>query len=180
MNKLTASITASVAAFILYLVLSIGSATENDAILLWSSPELIFGAILSIIVGLLCAGVWKENKTAKIANPLRLVLLVLYIIPFLIELTLANLTVAYSIITGKKIKQGIVKTTPGMKNDISTLLLSASITYQPGTFVVETNNETRELYVHMLNVEDKTGKTQTPDSIFSKINLAKIIRRITE
>lgn len=172
-------ILASIAAFLVYLVLSIGTAGETNSILLWSIPELIVGVILSIITGLLCRKLWTTKRYAM-ANPARWLILVVYIIPFVIELIIANLTVASKIITGKNINPGIVKLTPGMKTDAGALLLSASITFQPGTATVDINEETRELYVHALDVGKDPKKTLESGKIFAKLDLAKWIRRITE
>jgi multicomponent Na+:H+ antiporter subunit E len=173
------AILAGIAAFLLYLVLSIGSATDTDAIFLWSSAEIIIGLILSIITGLMCRKIWK-GKRYKMANPLRWLLIVVYIIPFLIELIIANMTVAWKIITGKNIRPGIIKLSPGMKTDAGTLLLSASITFQPGTATVDVNSETRELYVHCLDIGEDPKEIRKSDEIFPRINLAGWIRRITE
>ncbi|MDO5844989.1 MAG: Na+/H+ antiporter subunit E [Methanocorpusculum sp.] len=180
MNRIFSSVIAAIAAFILYLALSAGSATETDSILIWSSPEIILGIILSLFTGILCSKLWSDNKYWKMVNPFRWILLIIYIIPFLIELTIANLTVAAKIITGRGIKPGIVKLTPPMKNNFSTLILSASITYQPGTATVEANDVNRELYIHMLDVGKDPQKVISPDKIFCKINLTKWIRRIAE
>ena len=179
MNNGFPAILAGIAAFIIYLILSVGSATPTDGILLWSSAELIIGLILSIITGLICRKLWI-GKSYTMANPLRWLLLIVYIIPFLIELIIANLTVSWKIVTGKNIRPGIVKLTPGMKTDGGALLLSTSITYQPGTATVDVNDGTKELYIHCLDIGDGPKGVLPPDRIFSKINLAKWIRRITE
>jgi len=114
------------------------------------------------------------------ANPLRWLLFFVYLIPFLIELIIANLNVAVKIITGKNIRPGIIKLSPGMKTDGGALLLSASITFQPGTATVDVNDETRELYIHCIDIGRDQNEIRKPDGIFAKINLAKWIRRITE
>jgi len=114
------------------------------------------------------------------ANPLRWLLFFVYLIPFLIELIIANLTVAWKIITGKNIRPGIIRLSPGAKTDGGALLLSASITFQPGTATVDVNDETRELYIHCIDVGENPKEVRKPDEIFAKINLARWIRRITE
>ncbi|NCB66993.1 MAG: cation:proton antiporter, partial [Bacilli bacterium] len=96
MKSIFPAILAGIAAFIIYLILSAGSALPNDGILLWSSAELIIGLILSIITGLICRKIWV-GTSYKMANPLRWLLLIVYIIPFLIELIIANLTVAWKV-----------------------------------------------------------------------------------
>jgi multicomponent Na+:H+ antiporter subunit E len=178
-KSLVPFILATIVAFLIYLVLSVGSSGDADSILLWSVSELIVGLILSIITGLLCRDLWRGKRYVMI-NPLRWLSLVVYIIPFVIELIIANLTVAWKIITGRNIRPGIVKLTPGMKTDAGALLLSASITFQPGTVTVDINEETRELYVHCLDVGDFSEKCRESGDIFARFNLAKWIRRITE
>jgi multicomponent Na+:H+ antiporter subunit E len=170
---------ATITTFLIYLVLSTGSAGETDSFLFWSIPELIIGLILSIITGMLCRKFWHGKRYTMI-NPIRWLLITVYIIPFLIELIIANLTVAWKIITGKNIRPGIVKITPGMKTDAGTLLLSVSITFLPGTATVDINEDTRELYVHCLDIGDSSEKCREPGKIFSKIDLSKWIWRITE
>lgn len=178
-KNLVPFLAATVAAFLIYLVLSIGSAGATNSILLWSIPELIIGLILSIITGLLCRKLW-QGKRYTMANPLRWLLLAVYIIPFVIELIIANLTVAWKILTGRNIRPGIVKLTPGMQTDAGALLLSASITFQPGTATVDINETTREMYIHCLDVGDAPEKTMESGKIFAKLDLAKWIRRITQ
>jgi len=179
MSNTISAVLAGIAAFIIYLVLSAGSGTETDHILIWSSPELIIGLILSIITGILCRKIWV-GKSYRMANPLRWLLFFVYLIPFLIELIIANLTVAWKIITGKNIRPGIIRLSPGAKTDGGALLLSASITFQPGTATVDVNDETRELYIHCIDVGENPKEVRKPDEIFAKINLARWIRRITE
>ena len=179
MKSIVPFISATVAAFIIYLVLSVGSAGETNSILLWSVPELIIGLILSIITGLLCHKLW-QGKRYTMANPLRWLLLAVYIIPFVIELIIANLTVSWKIIAGKNIRPGIVKLTPGLKTDAGALLLSVSITFQPGTATVDINEKTREMYIHCIDVGEAPVKCMEPGKIFAKLDLVKWIRRITE
>lgn len=179
MKNILPAFLSGTAAFITYIALSAGSASESNSILLWSVPEIIIGLFLSIITGLLCRRVWMSKKYTM-ANPLRLLLLVIYIVPFLIELTIANLTVAFKIITGKNIRPGIVKLSPGLKTHLGTMLLSATITFQPGTAAVDADDNTNELYIHVLDTGAAPKEKLEPDEIFSKIKLAKWIRRITE
>ncbi|MDO5845325.1 MAG: Na+/H+ antiporter subunit E [Methanocorpusculum sp.] len=179
MTNTLPAILAGAAAFLIYLVLSAGTASATDAIFVWSSAEIIIGLILSIITGILCRKLWTA-KTSRLANPLRWLLLLVYIVPFVIELIIANLKVSAAIITGRNIRPGIIKLTPGLKTNAGTLLLSASITYQPGTATVDVNEKTRELYVHCLDIGKEQNDTRSPDKIWSKINLTRWIRRITQ
>ncbi|MCQ2377316.1 MAG: Na+/H+ antiporter subunit E, partial [Methanocorpusculum sp.] len=119
-------------------------------------------------------------SAARMFNPLRWLLLIVYIIPFVFELAVANLKVAWSIISGKNILPAVRKVEAPMKTNLGMLLLSASLTYQPGTFTVDVDEEDKSLYVHFLDAGRKPEKTVEPKKIFSFINLAAWIRRICE
>ncbi|HJJ46419.1 MAG TPA: Na+/H+ antiporter subunit E, partial [Methanocorpusculum sp.] len=67
-----------------------------------------------------------------------------------------------------------------MKTDLGELLLSASLTYQPGTFTVDADENDKSLYVHFLDGGIKPKKTVEAKKIFNIINLAAWIRRICE
>ena len=179
MTRLASAALAASAAFIIYLVLSAGSASETSAVLLWSLPELIIGLLLALLVGFLCRK-FVPASAGRMFNPLRWILLIIYIIPFVIELTISNLKVAWSIISGKNIRPAVRKVEAPMKTDLGELLLSASLTYQPGTFTVEADENDKSLYVHFLDAGVKPKKTVEAKKIFNIINLAAWIRRICE
>ncbi|HJJ39582.1 MAG TPA: hypothetical protein O0X42_05525, partial [Methanocorpusculum sp.] len=73
MSRLASAALAASAAFIIYLVLSAGSATETSAVLLWSLPELIIGLLLALLVGFLCRK-FVPASAARMFNPLRWIL----------------------------------------------------------------------------------------------------------
>lgn len=179
MSNVASAALAAAAAFILYLVLSAGSAGDTGSILLWSVPELIIGLLLALLVGFLCRK-FVPASAARMFNPLRWILLIIYLIPFIIELTIANLKVAWSVITGRNIRPAVKKVPAPMKTDLGMLMLSASLTYQPGTFTVEADENDKSLYVHFLDGGEKPEKTVESKKIFSLINLAAWIRRICE
>jgi multicomponent Na+:H+ antiporter subunit E len=116
------------------------------------------------------------------ANPARWLLLPVYVVgPFLVEMTKANLDVAYRVITGR-IRPGIIKVRSGMKTDLGMFLLANSITLTPGTITVDLDEETRDLYVHNINI--RPGDEKKPEipaeELFSLANLPAWIRRIVE
>lgn len=171
-------IVTAVFAFILYLIITSGS---GDVLGLWSYEEIIAGVMVSAVVGAVSGRFFCSSKNFRMLNPLRWILLVIYIIPFFIEMARANLDVAMRVITGK-INPGIVRVSPGFKTDLGILLLANSITLTPGTLSVEVDDESGDLFVHVINVSDElAGKEIAGEKdLFPLFNLVKWIRRIAE
>ena len=139
----------AIVVFLLYLVLTAGSGN----LFLWSKEELIIGAILAVVV----APIVKNRFTStslRMLNPKRWFLFLAYLGPFLWAMAKANIDVAYRVITGK-INPGIVRISPGLKNDLSLTMLANSITLTPGTLSVEVDEETNDLYVHWIWVKSE-------------------------
>ncbi|HJJ48561.1 MAG TPA: Na+/H+ antiporter subunit E [Methanocorpusculum sp.] len=179
MSRFAAGCMAALAAFIAYLALSAGSAIETSTILLWSLPELIIGLLLALLTGFLCRK-FIPDTAARFFNPRRWLFALVYLPLFAVEFVIANCKTAWSVISGRNIRPAIVKVKTPMKNDAGTLLLSATITYQPGTAVVESDETDRSLYIHMLDAGEKPEKTVSEDKIFAKISLAKWLKKVTE
>lgn len=116
----------------------------------------LFGGLISIM-----AKKWNPNITLRHSwlNPVRLLRFVVYLFgPFLMALIQANLDVAMRVITGK-INPGIVRIPTGLASDGALTLLANSITLTPGTLTVDADDESRDLYIHWINVT-----TETPDA----------------
>jgi multicomponent Na+:H+ antiporter subunit E len=144
-------------AYLIYLVLTIGSGT----VVLWSTAELILGAVLAVVVG----AVWGKRfigKNLRMVNPVRWFTFLVYLFPFFFAMAKANVDVAYRVITGR-INPAIVKINPNLKNDLSLTILATSITLTPGTLSVDVNPETNELYVHWINVDPEVLKDMPRD-----------------
>lgn len=167
-----------ISAFLMWLLLSVGS----GPVLLWSWPELVAGALVSVVISIIARSFYAKNRNYRMLHPLRWVYLVVYVcIPFFLEMALANIDVACRVITGK-INPGIVCYNPELKSDLGQLLLANSITLTPGTLTVEVDETTGDFYIHMLNVRPEAEKKEKCESsdIFSLFNLTKWIRRIAE
>ena len=93
----------------------------------------------------------------------------------------ANLDVAMRVITGR-INPGIVRISPGLKTDLGVLLLANSITLTPGTLSVEVDEESGDLFVHVINVSEELAAKEIADEkdLFPIFNLVGWIRRIAE
>ena len=147
----------TVVAYVAYLILTIGSGT----VVLWSTAELILGAVLAVVVG----AVWGNRfigKNLRMVNPVRWFTFLVYLFPFFFAMARANFDVAYRVITGR-INPAIVKINPNLKNDLSLTILATSITLTPGTLSVDVNPETNELYVHWINIDPEVLKDMPRD-----------------
>jgi multicomponent Na+:H+ antiporter subunit E len=149
-------VTAAVA-YVVYLLLTIGSGT----VLLWSTPELIVGAILAVVVGAVLRNRFI-GKDLRMANPRRWFTFLVYLFPFFFAMARANIDVAYRVITGR-INPAIVKIDPKLKRDMSLTILANSITLTPGTLSIDVKPETNELYVHWINVNPEVLKDMPRD-----------------
>ena len=164
--------------FIIYLVLTVGSGSVG----LWSYEELGAGIILALLIGAVSRRFFCKEKSVRMANPVRLLRLVVYaFVPFLLELVKANLDVAYRVITGR-IRPGIIRIHPELKTDLGIIMLANSITLTPGTLTVAVDDETGDLFIHMINVPEGLEKKDILDTaeVFSFFDLPVWIRRIAE
>jgi multicomponent Na+:H+ antiporter subunit E len=157
-----ATLVTSVFAFILYLLLTFGSGTIGA----WSVEELVSGAVLSVIAGLIGGRLIKprekgEKSAYRLLNPVRLLLFIVYLCgPFLLALAKANLDVAYRVITGR-IRPGIVRISPGLATDFGRTFLANSITLTPGTLTVDVDDESGDFYVHWIQVSDPAAPIES-------------------
>ncbi len=147
----------TVVAYIVYLLLTIGSGTVG----LWSSGELIIGAVLAVIVGALFRNRFID-KDVRMLNPKRWVTFIIYLFPFFWAMAKANIDVAYRVITGR-INPAIVKINPRLDRSLAITMLATSITLTPGTLSVDVDEETNELYVHWINIDPEVLKDMPRD-----------------
>jgi len=175
-----AFIITTIVCLITYLLLTTGSA--NDAsfynLWLWSFEEIIFGLILSIIAGVIARKLFVK-KSLRMLNPVRWFTFIGYLFYFFYEMAKANFDVAYRVITGK-IRPGIVKISPDLKTDLGATMLANSITLTPGTLTVDIDENTNDLYIHWINVEDEALKKKPVDCKYVCAKFPKWVRRITE
>jgi multicomponent Na+:H+ antiporter subunit E len=165
-------------AFLLYLVLTVGSGTIG----FWSVSELVMGIVLALLTGLVARKFLCRSESFRLLSPVRLFLLLVYVpIPFFIELTKANLDVAYRVIT-MKIRPGIIRVHSGLKTDLGIFMLANSITLTPGTLTVGIDEETNDLFIHNINIGEGDEKREVIESteLFGLVNLPAWIRRIAE
>jgi multicomponent Na+:H+ antiporter subunit E len=166
------------AAFLMYLILTAGSGTIGY----WSLSELVMGLLLAVLTGLLARNFLCRSKSFRLLDPRRFLLLLVYVpFPFFVELTKANLDVAYRVIT-MKIRPGIIRVHSGLKTDLGIFMLANSITLTPGTLSVGIDETTNDLFIHNINVGEGDEKREMIESteLFGLVNLPAWIRRIAE
>jgi multicomponent Na+:H+ antiporter subunit E len=147
----------TVVAYIVYLLLTIGSGT----VFLWSRAELIIGAVFAVAVGAVLGNRFI-GKDLRMLNPVRWFTFLVYLFPFFYAMAKANVDVAYRVITGR-INPAIVRINPRLKNDVSLTILANSITLTPGTLSVDVDQKTNELYVHWINIDPEVLKDMPRD-----------------
>jgi len=149
-----------------YLLLTAGT----GSILLWSKAELVVAVLFSAVVAVVAGKIYKGlgiRPSAKLLNPLRWLLLLIYAIgPLFFQMAKANLEVAYRVITGN-IKPGIVKISPGLKTGLARTVLANSITLTPGTLTIDVDRK-GNFYVHWIYVRDKKPKPEEICGSFAK------------
>jgi multicomponent Na+:H+ antiporter subunit E len=164
--------------FLMYLILTAGSGSIG----FWSFSELVMGALLALLTGLIARRFLCRSESYRLLDPRRFLLLLVYVPgPFFVELTKANLDVAYRVIT-MKIRPGIIRVHSGLKTDLGIFMLANSITLTPGTLSVGIDEGTNDLFIHNINVGEGDEKREVIESteLFGLVNLPSWIRRIAE
>jgi len=175
-----AFIVTTIICFVTYLLLTTGSATDGGInFWIWSLEEILFGAILSLIVGFIARKVFVKDNF-RMLNPVRWILFLIYVIgPFFVSMAKANLDVAYRVITGK-INPGIIKISPDLKTDLGITMLANSITLTPGTLTVDIDEDKNDLYIHWINVKKEALEKKPVDCKYVCCGFHNWIRRIAE
>lgn len=101
----------------------------------------------------------KDNYFTKIPRVIG------FIFFFIYELVLANLKVAYDIVTPQHLmRPGIVKIPLSAKTDLEITLLANLITLTPGTLTMDVSPDKKYIYVHSMyidNVEEFKDEIKT-------------------
>lgn len=169
-------IVTTILCFIVYLLFTTGSGTD---IWIWSYEEIIFGIILSVLVGIVARKIFVK-KSLRMLSPVRWIMFLVYVAgPFFAGMAKANIDVAYRVITGK-INPGIVKISPNLKTDLGVTLLANSITLTPGTLSVDIDEDTNDLYIHWINVKKEALEKKPVDCKHICGKFDKWVRRVAE
>jgi multicomponent Na+:H+ antiporter subunit E len=90
---------------------------------------------------------------------------------FLYQMIIANLQVAYDVITPKYFfKPGIVKYHMDAQSDFEINLLSTIISLTPGTLILDVSEDKKILYIHVMYLHDKQKfMTQLKNNVERKL-----------
>lgn len=134
----------------------------------YSMPNFIEGAIVSGVIVFI----------TRVVKPFRLIIirtlrLIGFFFFFLYELVLANLKIAWDIITPRhRMTPGIVAVPLDAKTDFEITLLSILITLTPGTLSLDISDDRKLLFVHVMYLD-------SPESVIKEIKTG-FERRILE
>ena len=111
----------------------------------------LFGFILSFLILWVMTGNRRAN--AYFTRGPKVIAFVFF---FLYELIIANLQVAYDVITPRfYMKPGIIRIPLAAESDLEITLLANLITLTPGTLSLDVSEDRKVLYVHAMYVKDK-------------------------
>ena len=164
---------------LVYLLLTIGS---GNVFGLWAPAEVLLGLVCAIAAALAAFRFFPQDSSGAALKITRWVRMVIYACgPFFVELTKANLDVGRRVLSNQY-RPGIVRVRSDMTSDVPLTILTNSIALTPGSLVVEVDEETNELYVHMLHVPEGVEKqTIIPaEALFSTCDCVGWIRRMTK
>ncbi|MBE2190124.1 MAG: Na+/H+ antiporter subunit E [Desulfobulbaceae bacterium] len=110
--------------------------------------------IQGVIIGYVILFVSK-NAIVKTRYFTRLPKIFLFILYFIKELIVANIKVAYDILTVKdKMRPGIIALPLDAKTDLEITLFANLITMTPGSLSIDTSDDNKVLYVHAMYIDD--------------------------
>lgn len=79
-----------------------------------------------------------------------------FLLFFLYEMIVANLQVAYDVITPNYFfTPGVIKYQMKAKTDLEINLLSAVIALTPGTIVIDVSDDKKSIYIHVMYLKDR-------------------------
>lgn len=136
-----------------------------------SFQELSAGLIIALIVSLIAGHflIITEKNTGVLK---RILFMLKYVFIFIWEMIKANLHVAYLVIHPMKpIKPGIVKVKTTLTKESALTILCNSITLTPGTLTVDLDTDSRNIYIHWIDVKTESveGATQEIVSRFESV-----------
>ena len=110
-----------------------------------------FGFVIGFLIIMIIGSSREGNKYVKIIP--RIIGFIFY---FTYEVIVANLQVAYEVITPNLyVKPGIIKIPLDAKTNVEITLLANVITLTPGTLSIDVSDDKKVLYVHSMYVTDK-------------------------
>lgn len=118
--------------------------------------ELTAGILVSLAIAYIAKDFIFHERAGKILNPVRWARFVVYFFVWLYLEIVANLDVAYRILTGR-INPAIVNVQTRFKSDMGKSLVGNSITLTPGTLTIKAGSN---MFIHWIayNKKKQVGK----------------------
>ena len=139
--------------------------------------HIVIGIFASAFVAYM-TGDFFIKRPHLFAHPGRYLWFLYYVPIFVWECFKANIDVAYRVIhPNLPIHPGIVKVKTGLTSDTALTFLANSITLTPGTLSVDIDRENGFLYVHWIEVRERTTEKATKLIVE---RFEKILKRIFE
>ena len=119
--------------------------------------EIVLGGVVALILALIISK--YVNYAFGFSALLGLIKFIFIYVPvFIYKLVLANLDMAYRVLSPKMpINPGFVEVPTKLKSDFGKLVLANSITLTPGTLSLDVNDD--HVLVHWVNVKGKAEKS---------------------
>ncbi|WP_395338572.1 Na+/H+ antiporter subunit E [Ningiella sp. W23] len=116
----------------------------------YSLGHILLGAVLGIVIPLLCAPLRMPQTSIK--KPLKLIVYVLIVLKDIIT---ANIEVAFLVMGPmQRIKPGFIAVPLDLCDTLPTTVLASTVTMTPGTVSGEVSSDNKWLYVHVLNMPE--------------------------
>lgn len=110
-----------------------------------------FGFFIGFLIMWIIGSQNESNKYVKIIPRI-----IAFIIYFLYAVIVANIEVAYEVMTPNlNVKPGIIRIPLDVKTNVEISLLANLITLTPGTLSIDVSDDKKALYVHSMYVNDK-------------------------
>ena len=139
------------------------------ALLVWlalsgiQAQQIVAGAIVALLVSLI-AGKFLITTEKQKHLLHRAIYAVFYLLKFIWEMIKANVHVAYLVIhPNVPIKPGIVKIKTTLSKDAAITVLTNSITLTPGTLTIDVSEESKEIYIHWIDVKETSVEACTKE-----------------
>lgn len=114
-----------------------------------SPGQLMLGAVLGLLIPLLTRSFWPDQP--RLHRP---GLLLRFIVVLLIDIVVANLSVARLILAPRpRLRPAFVRLPLDLKNEFAITVLASTITLTPGTVSAELEDDRRHLVLHCLDVD---------------------------
>jgi multicomponent Na+:H+ antiporter subunit E len=142
--------------------------------LLYTGAVSLFEVLLGVIASIVIAVVFGDilvSSPGKLYNPIRWFWLIFYGLYYLTIIEAkAHWLVIRLIFNPSKIKPGIVRIPYSVKTDCAVTTIANSITNTPGTVTVDIDEENKKLYIHWIEVLDKSeeGARKHISEVFEK------------